>query len=41
MLHGIKCYAVDPRLAEVAEKAFTLPPKAKVRVAASRGDARK
>ena len=33
--------AVDPRLAEAVEKAFTLRPKARVRVAAPRGDARK
>ncbi len=41
MLQEIECYAVDPRLAQVVEKAFTLPPTTKVRVAASRGDARK
>ena len=33
--------AVDPRLAEAVKKAFTLRPKTRVRVAASRGDARK
>ena len=32
---------VDPRLTEAVEKAFTLRPKVTVRVAASRGDARK
>ena len=29
MAHGIECCAVDPHLAEVVEKAFTLPPKPK------------
>ena len=33
--------AVDPRLAEAVEKAFTLRPKSSVRAAASRGSAHK